>query len=61
MDSLERLSESLSGGIGLLTNPWPRDARENLITLIGAGSSMVQIFEALDQKRSFFIGYRNGE
>jgi len=54
MDSLERLSESLSGGIGLLTNPWPRDARENLITLIGAGSSMVQIFEALDQEDIIF-------
>ena len=54
MDSLERLSESLSGGIGLLTNPWPRDARENLITLIGAGSSMVQIFEALDQEEIIF-------
>jgi [protein-PII] uridylyltransferase len=54
MDSLERLSESLSGGIGLLTNPWPRNARENLITLIGAGSSMVQIFEALDQEEIIF-------
>jgi [protein-PII] uridylyltransferase len=54
MDSLERMSESLSGGIGLLTNPWPRDARENLITLIGAGSSMVQIFEALDQEEIIF-------
>jgi len=54
MDSLERLSKSLSGGIGLLTNPWPRDARENLITLIGAGSAMVQIFEALDQEKIIF-------
>ena len=54
MDSLEQLSESLSGGIGLLSNPWPRDARENLITLIGAGSSMVQIFEALDQEEIIF-------
>ena len=54
MDSLERLSESLSGGIGLLTNPWPRDARENLISLIGAGSAMVQIFEALDQEEIIF-------
>ena len=54
MDSLERLSESLSGGVGLLSNPWPRDARENLITLIGAGSAMVQIFEALDQEEIIF-------
>ena len=54
MDSLEQLSESLSDGIGLLSNPWPRDARENLITLIGAGSAMVQIFEALDQEEIIF-------
>jgi len=54
MNSLEPLSESLSGGIGLLTNPWPRDARDNLITLIGAGSAMVQIFEALDQEEIIF-------
>ena len=54
MDSLEKLSTSLSGGVGLLPNPWPRDARENLITLIGAGSAMVQIFEALDQEEIIF-------
>ena len=54
MDSLEKLSASLSSGVGLLTNPWPRDARENLITLIGAGSAMVQIFEALDQEEIIF-------
>ena len=54
MDSLEKLSTSLSSGVGLLPNPWPRDARENLITLIGAGSAMVQIFEALDQEEIIF-------
>jgi [protein-PII] uridylyltransferase len=54
MDSLEKLSASLSTGVGLLPNPWPRDARENLITLIGAGSAMVQIFEALDQEEIIF-------
>jgi len=54
MDSLEKLSASLSSGVGLLPNPWPRDARENLITLIGAGSAMVQIFEALDQEEIIF-------
>jgi len=54
MDSLEKLSVSLSSGIGLLPTPWPRDARENLITLIGAGSAMVQIFEALDQEEIIF-------
>ena len=54
MDSLEKLSASLGSGIGLLPTPWPRDARENLIALIGAGSSMVQIFEALDQEEIIF-------
>jgi [protein-PII] uridylyltransferase len=54
MDSLKKLSESLSSGVGLLPTPWPRDARENLISLIGAGSAMVQIFEALDQEEIIF-------
>jgi [protein-PII] uridylyltransferase len=54
MDSLERLSQALKQGIGNLPNPWPRDARENLISLIGAGSAMVQIFEALDQEEIIF-------
>jgi len=54
MDSLERLSESLGNGVGHLPNPWPRDARENLISLIGAGAAMVQVFEALDQEEVLF-------
>lgn len=54
MNSLEKLSESLSQGVGLLGAPWPRDARENLISLIGAGTAMVQIFEALDQEEIIF-------
>lgn len=54
MDSLERLSESLGNGLGHLANPWPRDARENLISLIGAGAAMVQVFEALDQEEVLF-------
>ena len=54
MDSLALLSENFSRGVGLLPTPWPRDARENLITLIGAGSAMVQIFEALDQEEIIF-------
>jgi [protein-PII] uridylyltransferase len=54
MDSLERLSSTLNQGIGNLPNPWPRDARENLISLIGAGPAMVQIFEALDQEEIIF-------
>ena len=33
-----------------LPNPWPREARENLVALIGAGSAMVQVWEALDQE-----------
>lgn len=32
-----------------LPNPWPREARENLVALIGAGSAMIQVWEALDQ------------
>jgi [protein-PII] uridylyltransferase len=54
MDSLERLSQVLKSGVATLPNPWPRDARENLISLIGAGSAMVQIFEALDQEEIIF-------
>lgn len=54
MDSLERLSGTLKSGATKLPNPWPRDARENLISLIGAGSAMVQIFEALDQEEIIF-------
>jgi len=33
-----------------LATPWPRSARENLVTLIGAGNEMVRVFEALDQE-----------
>ena len=54
MDSLERLSMGLTSGVTELPNPWPRDARENLISLIGAGPAMVQIFEALDQEEIIF-------
>lgn len=54
MDTLARLSQSLKSGVGHLPNPWPRDARENLISLIGAGASMVQVFESLDQEEIIF-------
>ena len=54
MDSLSRLSLALKNGRGELPNPWPREARESLISLIGAGPSMVQIFEALDQEEIIF-------
>ncbi len=53
-DSLEEYSAALREGRGVLPNPWPRQAREYLITLIGAGSAMVEIFEALDQEEILF-------
>lgn len=49
-DSLQRYSKALKSGRGALSNPWPREAREYLITFLGAGPSMVEIFEALDQE-----------
>ena len=30
--------------------PWPRQSREDLVSLIGSGLAMVQVFEALDQE-----------
>jgi [protein-PII] uridylyltransferase len=54
MESLGRLAKALSDGAGQLSNPWPREARENLISLIGAGTAMVQIFESLDQEEILF-------
>lgn len=54
MESLERLATALKSGEGALSDPWPREARENLIALIGAGPAMVQIFEALDQEEIIF-------
>ena len=33
-----------------LSNPWPRTAREDLVALIGGGSQMIRVFEALDQE-----------
>ena len=49
-DSLQLYSQKLKTGEGALPNPWPREARENLISLIGAGPAMITIFEALDQE-----------
>jgi [protein-PII] uridylyltransferase len=54
MESLSRVSESLRNGVGNLPHPWPREARESLIALIGAGTPMIQIFEALDQEEIIF-------
>ncbi len=53
-DSLEQYARALREGRGVLANPWPRQAREYLITLIGAGPSMIEIFEALDQEEILF-------
>ena len=54
LDSFTSLAEKLKEGEGVLTNPWPREARELLIALIGAGESMVDIFETLDQEEIIF-------
>ena len=54
MESLSRVAESLRNGVGNLPHPWPREARESLIALIGAGTPMIQIFEALDQEEIIF-------
>jgi [protein-PII] uridylyltransferase len=54
LDSFTSLAEKLKKGEGVLTNPWPREARELLIALIGAGESMVDILETLDQEEIIF-------
>lgn len=54
LDSYSLLSTALKDGKADLPNPWPREAREYLISLIGAGESMVSIFEALDQEEIIF-------
>lgn len=33
-----------------LPAPWPRQTREDLVSLIGSGSAMIRVFEALDQE-----------
>jgi [protein-PII] uridylyltransferase len=53
-DSLRIYADSLDAGRGALPQPWPREAREYLIALIGAGPAMVEIFEALDQEEIIF-------
>lgn len=54
LESCALISTSLRDGTGMLPTPWPREARENLIALIGAGESMVRIFESLDQEEIIF-------
>jgi [protein-PII] uridylyltransferase len=53
-DSLRIYANALDAGRGALPQPWPREAREHLIALIGAGPAMVEIFEALDQEEIIF-------
>ncbi|MFM6940828.1 MAG: [protein-PII] uridylyltransferase [Candidatus Planktophila sp.] len=53
-DSLRNYGDALDAGKGALPTPWPREAREYLIALIGAGPAMVEIFEALDQEEIIF-------
>jgi [protein-PII] uridylyltransferase len=53
-DSLRIYADALDAGRGALPSPWPREAREHLIALIGAGPAMVEIFEALDQEEILF-------
>ncbi|MEO0010480.1 MAG: hypothetical protein RIQ39_69 [Actinomycetota bacterium] len=53
-DSLRNYADALDAGRGALPTPWPREAREYLISLIGAGPAMVEIFEALDQEEILF-------
>ena len=54
LDTCTELSENLKSGQGKLSTPWPREARELLISLIGAGETMVGIFESLDQEEIIF-------
>ena len=54
LDTCIELSENLKKGDGILPSPWPREARELLISLIGAGEAMVRIFESLDQEEIIF-------
>ena len=53
-EPLRIYADALDAGRGALPNPWPREAREYLIALIGAGPAMVEIFEALDQEEILF-------
>jgi [protein-PII] uridylyltransferase len=54
LDTCTELSENLKSGQGKIPTPWPREARELLISLIGAGEAMVGIFESLDQEEIIF-------
>ena len=46
LESVLRISEAFTE----LPLPWPPQSREDLVTLIGAGESMIDVFESLDQE-----------
>ena len=46
LDTCLRLSESAP----VISTPWPRVARENFISLIGGGQSMIAVWEAFEQE-----------
>ena len=54
LETCTELSLALNSGQAVLPDPWPREARELLITLIGAGEAMIGIFESLDQEEIIF-------
>jgi len=41
---------TLANNLPDLPIPWPRQSREDLVTIIGAGEQMIEVFEALDQE-----------
>ena len=41
---------ALAARLPEMPTPWPRQVREDLVTLIGAGEQMIDLFEALDQE-----------
>ncbi len=54
LETCEMITTSLAAGKSALPTPWPREGRELLISLIGAGEAMVPIFEMLDQEEIIF-------
>ncbi len=54
LDSCVELAEHIKNSAIDFPSPWQRSTRENLITLIGAGSAMVPVWEALDQEEIIF-------
>jgi [protein-PII] uridylyltransferase len=50
LDSAIILAQTIKDGTGVLPFPWPPEAREDLVSLLGAGTAMVRVWEALDQE-----------